>query len=120
MITDLLIVSLIILTLIIAYKLLLKRLSKGRVDANEYCVLYSTETFAVKGEVEFYFQCPRPLEVDFKIWGLNEKELFLVSKQYDKGGHIIRYDTSKLENGVYTFGIETESQKTVKKFKIDN
>ena len=49
MITDLLIVSLIILTLIIAYKLLLKRLSKGRVDANEYCVLYSTETFAVKG-----------------------------------------------------------------------
>ena len=53
MITDLLIVSLIILTLIIAYKLLL-RLSKGRVDANEYCVLYSTETFAVKGG-EFYF-----------------------------------------------------------------
>lgn len=120
MVIDVLVVSLIILAIIIAYKLLLKRLSKGRVDSNDYCVLYSTESFKVKGEVEFYFQCPKSMHVDFKIWTLSEEETIIASEDYDKGGHIIRYDTNSLANGIYTFGIETESQKTVKKFEIDN
>ena len=120
MIIDVLVVSLIVLALIIAYKFLLKRLSKGRVDAKEYCVLYSTETFQVQGEVEFYFQCPRPMHVDFKIWTMDEKETVIASKDFDTGGHIIRYDTNLMSNAIYTFGIETDSQKTVKKFEIKN
>ena len=120
MIIDVLVASLIVLTVIIAYRLFLKRLSKGRVDANEYCILYSTETFTVNGEVEFYFQCPRPMHVDFKIWTLKEDETIVASDHYVKGGHIIRYDTKLLNNGIYTFGIETDSQKTVKKFEIKN
>lgn len=120
MIIDVLVASLIVLAVIIAYKLFLKRLSKGRVDANEYCVLYTTETFAVNGEVEFYFQCPRPMNVDFKIWTLKDEETMVASDHYAEGGHIIRYDTNLLSNGIYTFGIETDSQKTVKKFEIKN
>ena len=54
------------------------------------------------------------------IWTLEEKEFIIASRKFDVGGHIIRYDTNALSNGIYTFGIETESQKTVKKFEIKN
>ena len=120
MVIDVLVISLIVLTIVIAYKVLLKRLSKGRVDSDDYCVLYNTESFKVTGEVEFYFQCPRTMHVDFKIWSLSEEEIIVASKEYDEGGHIIRYETNQLGNGIYTFGIETETQKTVKKFEINN
>ena len=120
MIIDVLVASLIVLTVIIAYRLFLKRLSKGRVDANEYCVLYSTETFTVNGEVEFYFQCPELIHVSFYIWSADEVVAELASKEFKSGGHILRYDTNQLENGGYTFGIVTEKQKTIKKFGIKN
>ena len=120
MVIDILVVSLVVFSIIIAYKLLLKWLSKGRIDSEKYCVLYSTESFQVNGEVEFYFQCPKAMHVDFKIWTLEEKETIIASRDFDLGGHIIRYDTNSLSNGIYLFGIETESQKTVKKFEIKN
>ena len=66
------------------------------------------------------FNMTSSMHVDFKIWTLSEEETIIASDDYDKGGHIIRYDTNSLANGIYTFGIETESQKTVKKFEIDN
>ncbi len=120
MVIDVLVVSLIVLSIIVGYKLILKWLSKGRVDSEKYCTLYSTEEFQVQGEVEFYFQCPREMHVDFKIWEKEEKEIVLASKTFESGGHIIRFDSTSLENGIYTFGIQTETQKTVKKFEIRN
>jgi len=120
MVIDILLVSLIVFSIIIGYKLLLKWLSKGRVDSEKYCVLYSTEEFQVNGEVEFYFQCPKQMHVDFKIWLGDDKEISVASRTFESGGHIIRFDSTSLENGIYTFGIETESQKTVKKFEIQN
>jgi hypothetical protein len=36
------------------------------------------------------------------------------------GGHILRYDTTQLENGGYTFGLVTQKQKTIKKFGVKN
>ena len=120
MVVDVLVVSLIVLSIIVGYKLILKWLSKGRVDSEKYCTLYSTEEFQVQGEVEFYFQCPKEMHVDFKIWLGDDKEISVASRTFESGGHIIRFDSTSLENGIYTFGIETESQKTVKKFEIQN
>jgi len=120
MIIDVLVVSLIVFSIIIGYKLFLKWLSRGRVDAEKYCALYSTESFQVNGEVEFYFQCPKEMHVDFKIWLDDDKEISVASRTFESGGHIIRFDSTSLKNGIYTFGIETENQKTVKKFEIRN
>ena len=113
-------ITLTILLVIIAYRFLLKRWSKNRVPTEEYCVLYSTETYQVNGEVEFYFQCPELIHVSFCIWSADNLVVELASKEFKPGGHIIRYDTKQLENGGYTFGIVTEKQKTIKKFGVKN
>ena len=109
-----------ILLIIIAYRFLLKRWSKNRVPTEAYCVLYSTETYEVAGEVEFYFQCPDTISVSFYIWSNDKVVAELASKVFKRGGHILRYNTNQLENGGYTFGIVTEKQKTIKKFAIKN
>ena len=44
----------------------------------------------------------------------------LANKEFDSGGHILRYDTRQLENGGYTFGLVTKKQKTIKKFGVKN
>ena len=120
MVVDVLVISLIVIMIIIGYQKFIKILSKNHIKKEEYCVLYNTETFEVSGEVEFYFQCPHAMNVAFKIWSNEDKETIIESKEFSKGGHIIRYDSKLLSNGVYTFGIETFNQKTVKKFAIKN
>lgn len=120
MVIDVLVISLIVVLVIIGYQKFIKILSSNHINKDKYCVLYSTETFEVSGEVEFYFQCPRKIPVAFKIWSLDDEEMFTESKEFSKGGHIIRYDSKLLQNGLYTFGIETSDQKTVKKFQIKN
>ncbi len=119
-VVDVLVISLIVILIIIGYQKFIKVLSKNQIKREEYCVLYNTETFEVTGEVEFYFQCPSPMQVTFKIWSLEDMETVIESKEFSEGGHIIRYDSKLLTNGVYTFGIETYNQKTVKKFAIKN
>ena len=120
MVIDVLVISLIVIIIIIGYQKFIKILSKNQIKKEEYCVLYNTEMFEVSGEVEFYFQCPYAMNVDFKIWSLDDIETVIESKEFSTGGHIIRYDSRLLSNGVYTFGIETPNQKTVKKFAIKN
>ena len=80
LVVDVLLVSLIVLMIIIAYQKFIKILSKNHINKEEYCVLYNTETFEVSGEVEFYFQCPHEMNVAFKIWSYEDKETIIESK----------------------------------------
>ena len=117
---SILYITLLILLIIIAYRFLIRRLSNDRVRLEEFCTLYSTETYEVKGEVEFYFQCPEAIDVHFCIWSNDKIVVELANKEFDSGGHILRYDTRQLENGGYTFGLVTKKQKTIKKFGVKN
>ena len=117
---SILYITLIILLIIIAYRFLIRRLSNDRVRLEEFCTLYSTETYEVKGEVEFYFQCPEAIDVHFCIWSNDKIVVEIANKEFDSGGHILRYDTRQLENGGYTFGLVTKKQKTIKKFGVKN
>ena len=117
---SILYITLFILLIIIAYRFLIRRLSNDRVRLEEFCTLYSTETYEVNGAVEFYFQCPETIEVHFCIWSNDKIVVELANKEFDSGGHILRYDTKQLENGGYTFGLVTEKQKTIKKFGVKN
>ena len=117
---DILSITLVILLIIITYRILIKRLSRNRVRTEEYCTLYNTESYEVNGKIEFYFQCPAPIEVQFCIWSNEEIIVELASRKFEKGGHILRYDSTQLQNGGYTFGIVTEKQKTIKKFGVKN
>jgi hypothetical protein len=119
-IVDFLFISLLIVLGIVLYRLLLRRLSKGKVDMESFCTLYSMEKNPVSGTVEFYFVAPDMIKVEFSIWRDNEKILELSNDYFKKGGHIIRFDTKEISNGEYFFGIVTSSQRTIKRFRIEN
>jgi hypothetical protein len=117
---EFLIITLLILLAIIAYRYLLKYLSRGRVNPAQYCELYSLDQDPAFGEVSFYFVCPERTEVSFKIWDVDQVVRELANKAYEQGGHLLRFQTSELPNGTYYFGIETGKQKSQKRFTIQN
>ncbi len=117
---DFLVITLFIVIGIILYRLLLRRLSKGKVDMDTFCTLYSLEKNPVSGEVEFYFVSPDMIKVEFSIWKENDKIVELKNDYFKKGGHIVRFDSTTLPNGEYFFGLVTSKQRTIKRFKIQN
>jgi len=117
---DFLFITLCIVIGIILYRLLLRRLSKGKVDMDSFCTLYSLEKNPVSGEVEFYFVSPDMIKVEFAIWKENEKVFEVKNDYFKKGGHIIRFDSTILSNGEYFYGLVTSKQRTVKRFSIQN
>lgn len=119
-IIEFLVITLLILLAIIAYRYLLKYLSKGNVNQALFCELYSLDHEPAMGEVSFYFVCPEMTFVTFCIWKGDEVIKQLTSKEYEKGGHLLKFQTSEIENGVYYFGIETAKQKTQKRFTVQN
>lgn len=119
-IIEFLVITLLILLAIIAYRYLLKYLSKGNVNQALFCELYSLDHEPAMGEVSFYFVCPEMTFVTFCIWKGDEVIKQLTSKEFEKGGHILKFQTSEIENGVYYFGIETAKQKTQKRFTVQN
>jgi hypothetical protein len=117
---DFLFISLLIVLAIILYRLLLRKLSKGKVDLDSFCTLYSLEKNPVSGEVEFYFVSPDMIKIEFSIWQDKEKVLELRNDYFKKGGHIIRFDSRTLSDGEYFFGLATSKQRTIKRFSIQN
>lgn len=117
---DFLFITLCIVISIILYRLLLRKLSKGKVDMDSFCTLYSLEKNPVSGDVEFYFVSPDMMKVEFSIWKENAKVQELKNDYFSKGGHIIRFDSTSLPNGEYFFGLVTSKQRTIKRFKIQN
>ncbi|MEN9988731.1 MAG: hypothetical protein RLZZ585_1770 [Bacteroidota bacterium] len=120
MIIEFLIATLIILVAIIAYRFLLRYLSKGNVDQAQFCELYSLDHEPASGEVSFYFVCPSTTHVAFHIWKADEVVLTLTDKEYEQGGNLLKFQTTELPNGTYYFGIETSKQKSQKRFTIQN
>lgn len=108
------------LVIIILYKVLLRKFSKGRVIHSQYCTLYSVDENPSKEVIEFYFECPSDLEVTFFIRDSQENEVFSKKGNFDKGGHILRFDSREVENGNYVYGIKTFEQETIKKLLIKN
>ena len=117
---DFLVITLFIVIGIILYRLLLRRLSKGKVDMDSFCTLYSLEKNPISGEVEFYFVSPDMIKVEFSIWKENDKIIELKNDYFKKGGHLVRFDSTSIPDGEYFFGLVTSKQRTIKRFKIQN
>ena len=87
---SILFVTLSVLLLIIIYRKIIAYFEKGKIQNENYCVLYRIEKQPVKGEIEFYFTIEEPKFVDFELlnsdFTLNKS---LASKEFSKGGHII-------------------------------
>lgn len=116
-----LIVSLGLLVLIIAYKKLLAYLGKGSIIKEDYCVLYPLESNPISGEAEFYFTTEKNRNIIFELLNADlTTNQILSDKEYAVGGHILRFDTNLLPNGLYFYCLRTENQKTMKKMNVLN
>lgn len=116
-----LMVTLALLVLYIAYKKLLAYLGKGVPVQRDYCVLYGLEVQPSKGEVEMYFTTESPREVSIELLN-SDMSLNRVIKNgsFDEGGHIIRFNSADVPNGEYYYCLRTDNQKTMKKMMIHN
>lgn len=115
------IVLIAVLMLNLAYKGLIQRFRKGHIDHSKFAVLFDLEQSRVSGEVEFYFTLDSNKSVRFLILNQQMETVQEVKNQaYESGGHIVRFDSKSLPTGVYFYCLETENQKTMKKFFIQH
>lgn len=116
-----LIVTLAVLILVIAYRKLLRYLGKGAPVKENYAVLFGLEQPQVTGEVEFYFTLEQPRAIVFCILDSAMNEMKVVADQdFTSGGHILRFDTRTLENGVYFYCLRSDNQKTMKRMVVQH
>jgi hypothetical protein len=110
-----------LLVLYIAYRELLRHFGRGAVVKEDYATLYGLEKPRITGEVEFYFSINEPKQVAFSILSSTMEELqVLADRVFDKGGHIIRFDTNELQNGVYFYCLRSNNQKTMKRMVVQH
>ena len=110
-----------VLVLYIAYKELIRRFSRKRIPKEEYAFLYGLEKQQITGEVEFYFTLSQPKNVNFSILNSRMEELqVLADKEFGTGGHILRYDTNALQNGIYFYCLRSDNQKTLKRMIVQH
>ena len=119
-IIQFLFVSFLILLAVIGYRALLRRFQRGHMKHKDYCELYTLDHEPAMGELSFYFVCPDPTNVQFAIWQNNLLVHEITNTSYEKGGHILRFDSTQLSNGVYYYGIITADQETKKRMTIAN
>ena len=114
-------VSITIIIAFLAYRKVLNNMKKGGMNLEKYCVLYSLEKNQQTGELEFYFTNEEPKHVTFEILSENNEVLeTLADQEYKAGGHIVRYDSTRLSNGTYFYQLRTDNQKTAKKMIVQN
>lgn len=113
--------SIFILIAIILYRKLLLRMNRGEITKKDYCVLYGLENNPAKGLLEFYFTCESPKSVVFEILNKDFESIRTIFEaDVNADGHIVRFDSTELENGTYYYQLKTENQKTSKKMIIFN
>ena len=117
---DILFYSFIILFIIVLYRLLIKRLSQGRYVQEHFCILYPLDINPSSGEIPFYFTTELVKSIRLTIENEEGTILELANQEFEVGGHIIRFDTTTLPNGLYFYCLKTDIQETKKKFRITN
>lgn len=109
------------LILYMFYKNVIKRFSKGHLDQKKYAKLFELEHTVVTGELEFYFTTEDAKDIRFSILSRDMQLLEVVKEgPVSSGGHIVRYGTDKLEDGIYFYCLETDNQKTMKRMRVQH
>lgn len=110
-----------IVLLFIGYRLLLRRLKRGIPDYSSFVLLHPLEMNPASGELEFYFTMEKSQEVQFTVKSEdNSFDQTLLNTNLTSGPHIVRFDSTQVPNGRYTYEIKTDQQQTMKFFDIIN
>ena len=114
-------VSIVLITGLLVYRNLLRKIKKEGVDLVDYCVLYSFEKDIQTGELEFYFTNEKKKTVLFQILSESHEVLHtLAENEFGPGGHILRFDSKLLTDGIYYYQLKTNNQETKKRMIISN
>ena len=114
-------VSIVLIIGLLVYRNLIRKIKKEGVNLVDYCVLYSFEKDIQTGDLDFYFTNDKKKTVLFQILSETHEVLHTLSeKEYNPGGHILRFDSKLLQNGVYFYQLKTENQETKKRMTISN
>ena len=110
-----------VLVFVIVYRLVLRRMKRDIPDLSSFIILHPLEMDPAYGEVEFYFTMEDNQFVNFSVF---DKDGSLIEEFYNKemeaGPHIVKFDTTNVSNGKYSFNIKTDKQHTMKFFEIKN
>ncbi len=110
-------VSLALLVIVIAYRKLLSYLGKGNPVKEEYLVLYTVEIDQDNNEFTFYFTADNPKEYRLIVLNADMDEIdSLAEGTCTPGGNIVRLKRDQLPAGASFYCIQTDNQKTMKKF----
>ena len=114
-------ITLALLIIIIAYRKMLTYFGKSAPASEDFCILYGLDTHPAKGEIEFYFTTNRKRTIILEILKDDLTPFSIIQeKEVDEGGHIIRFDSTTIQNGTYFYQLRTDNQKTMKRFTISN
>ena len=114
-------VSLVIIILYLVYQRVLTRINREEPTKNLYCELIFLENDLAKGLVEFYFSNLEKKAIRFEI--LNSKYetvTVLAEEEFEKGQHIVRFDSTTVANGSYYYQLKTDNQETMRKMIVQN
>lgn len=114
-------ISIAIIIIYILYKKLLRYMNRDVPEQALYCELNALEKDPASGELEFYFTSNDTRHVTFEILNSDYSSIEIVTeREYSSGQHIVRYDSTKLQNGSYFYQLKTDNQQTMKKMNILN
>ncbi|HLW30366.1 MAG TPA: T9SS type A sorting domain-containing protein [Brumimicrobium sp.] len=110
-----------LLILLIIYRMIVRRLKRGRIEKELYLILHPIEKDPASGVVPIFIEMYTPMEVEISIFStdLNLNKT-IEKKTFDKGGNIIQLDTNQFENGFYFYQAKSNNQKTRKRIEIRN
>lgn len=110
-------VSLALLVIVIAYRKLLNYLGKGNPVKEEYLVLYTVEVDQENDEYTFYFTADNPKDFRLVVLNADMEEIGSLDEgTCTPGGNIVRLKRTELPVGAAYYCIQTDNQKTMKKF----
>ena len=96
-------------------------MSKDAIQHQDYCVLSIIEKNPASGEIVFYFTSNEIKTVRIVILDSQMNDFLEVSNdECSKGGNIVRFDSTRIPNGEYFYGLITDNQKNVKKMTVIN
>src|SRR5690554_5279060 len=97
-------ISLGILIIFITYKLVVRRLKRGRIEKELYLILHPIEKNPATGIVPIFIEMYTPMEVEISIFSTDlQVDKVIEHKTFKKGGNIIQLDTREFENGFYFY-----------------
>ncbi|MGM0478920.1 MAG: hypothetical protein ACQERC_06825 [Bacteroidota bacterium] len=114
-------VTLAIIIFIVLYRLLLRKLKKGRIEKGRYITFHPIDPDPAHGKIQLYFEAEEAIELQVTIYSIDRATTNEITDQVlKKGGNIVSLDTMQFDDGMYFIEAKTPYQKLSKRIEIKN